>query len=85
MGACVDASLIGGDTLVCPIIVCCHWSEVQHVVFNVIGHICFNRGSVDVEVLGFLHPVDLIVGPSYFTGEGEIFRMNGNCVVSNHH
>lgn len=85
MGACMCTGLIGGNTLVCPVIVCCHWSEVQRVVFNVVGHICFSCGSVNVEVLIVLHPVDRVVGPSYFTGEGESFRVYWNCVVSNHH
>lgn len=78
-------SLIGGDTLVCPVIVYCHWSEVQRVVFNVAGHCCFSCGSVHAGVHVVLHPVDLVVGPSDFTGEGEVFRVYWNCVASDHH
>lgn len=87
LGAYMWTSLIGSDTLICPVIVRCHWSEVQCVVFSVVGHVCVSCGGVhaDVEVYVVLHPVDLVIGPSNFTGESEVFRAYWNCVVSDHH
>lgn len=56
---------------------------MQHVGFSVVGHVCVSRGGVHVCVV--LHPVDIVIVPSNFTGESEVFRAYWNCVVSDHH
>lgn len=79
LGAFVFTSLIGGDTLICPVIECCHCSEVQHVVFSVVVWVRH------VEACVVLRPVECVIGPSHFTSEGEVFRVYWACAVFDHH
>lgn len=79
------SSQIGDDALVCSIMRYCHRREVNGVVFNVVGHSCSSHGSVCFVIHVVYHPVDPVVGPSDFTGEGEVCRVYWNCVVSDHH
>lgn len=79
------SSFIGGNTLIRPVIVECHWSEVQHVVLNVVGHVRFLHGSVHVEVHVVLHPVDLVVRPCDLTSESEVLIVYWDCAVLDHH
>lgn len=56
---------------------------MQHVIFDVVGHVWVCGGGVEVHAV--LHPVDPVIGPSNFTGESKVFREYWNCVVSDHH
>lgn len=85
LGAFMWTSMIGSDTLICPITVHRQWSEVQHVVFNVVGHVRGWGEVCHVEVHVVLHPVDHVIGPSNVTSESEVFRIYWNGVVSDHH
>ena len=79
------SSFIGGNTLIHPVTVECHWSEVQHVVLNVVGHVRCLHGRVHVEVHVVLHPVDLVIRPRDHTSESEVLVVYWDRSVLDHH
>lgn len=78
-------SLVGGNAHIYTVIVYGDPSEVQRVVFYVISHCFICDGSVRAELHVVLHPGDVVIGPTDFTGQGEVCRAYWNCVVSDHH
>lgn len=76
--ACVSTGLVGGDTRIHPVIVYHHWSEVQRVVFSIVGHQSFICVSTHVEVYAIFYPVDRIVRPGDLAGEGEVLMAYGH-------
>lgn len=75
-GACVSTGLVGGNTRIYPVVVYHHWSEVQRVVFSIVGHQSFI--CAHVEVYAIFYPVDRIVRPGDLAGEGEVLMVYGH-------
>lgn len=77
-GACVSTGLVGGDTRIRPVVVYHHWSEVQRVVFSIVGHQSFICVSAHVTVYAIFYPVDRVVRPGDLAGEGEVLMVYGH-------
>jgi len=78
-------SQIDSHTLICALIAQGHGSEMQRVVFKLVGHVRLSDGVCHVEVHVVLHPEDTVIRPSDVTGEREVVIVYWNCVVSDHH
>lgn len=77
-GALVFTGLVGGDAHIHPVVVYHHWTEVQHVVFSIVGHRSFICVSAHVEVCAIFYPVDRIVRPADLAGKGEVLMVYGH-------
>jgi len=83
LGTMMMSNLIDSNTLICPIMVCGHWSEVQHVLLSVVRHVLVQGVHVEFHVV--LHPVGHVVGPNNVTRESEVFLVYWGCFVVDHH